>query len=37
MKQFTINGLNMLEHFLESVGERMQSFSESIGFVGRRR
>lgn len=37
MKQFTINGLNMLERFLESVGERMQSFSESIGFGGRGR
>lgn len=37
MKQFTINGLNMLEHFLESVGERAQSFSESIGFGGRGR
>lgn len=37
MKQFTINGLNMLERFLESVGERMQSFSENIGFGGRSR
>lgn len=37
MKQFTINGLNMLEHFLESVGERVQSFSENIGFGGRSR
>lgn len=37
MKQFTINGLNMLERFLESVGERVQSFSESIGFGGRSR
>ncbi len=37
MKQFTINGLNMLERFLESVGERVQSFSESIGFSGRSR
>lgn len=37
MKQFTINGLNMLERFLESVGERMQSFSENIGFGGRGR
>lgn len=37
MKQFTINGLNMLECFLESVGERVQSFSENIGFGGRRR
>lgn len=35
MKQFTINGLNMLECFLESIGERVQSFSESIGFSGR--
>ena len=34
MKQFTINGLNMLERFLESVGERVQSFSENIGFGG---
>lgn len=32
MKQFTINGLNMLEHFLESVGEKVQHFSENIGF-----
>ncbi|MCI8564237.1 MAG: recombinase [Lachnospiraceae bacterium] len=31
MKQFTINGLNMLERFLESVGEKVQSFSENIG------
>lgn len=37
MKQFTINGLNMLERFLESVGERVQSFSENIGFSGRGR
>ena len=37
MKQFTINGLNMLELFLESVGERVQSFSENIGFGGRSR
>lgn len=37
MKQFTINGLNMLERFLESIGERMQNFSESIGFGGRSR
>ena len=35
MKQFTINGLNMLECFLESVGERVQNFSENIGFGGR--
>ena len=32
MKQFTINGLNMLERFLESIGERVQRFSENIGF-----
>lgn len=37
MKQFTINGLNMLECFLESVGERVQSFSENISFGGRSR
>lgn len=37
MKQFTINGLNMLERFLESLGERVQSFSENIGFGGRGR
>ncbi len=37
MKQFTINGLNMLECFLESVGERVQIFSENIGFGGRSR
>ena len=37
MKQFTINGLNMLERFLESVGERVQSFAENIGFGGRSR
>ena len=37
MKQFTINGLNMLEHFLESIGERVQSFSENIGVGGRSR
>ena len=37
MKQFTINGLNMLERFLESVGERVQSFSENIGFSGKSR
>lgn len=37
MKQFTINGLNMLEHFFESVGERVHSFSENIGFGGRSR
>lgn len=32
MKQFTINGLNMFEQFLESVGEKVQRFSENIGF-----
>ncbi len=37
MKQFTINGLNMLERFLESIGEKVQSFSENIGFDGRSR
>ena len=37
MKQFTINGLNMLERFLESIGERIQNFSENIGFMGRSR
>ena len=37
MKQFTINGLNMLERFLESVGEKVHSFSENIGFGGRSR
>lgn len=37
MKQFTINGLNMLERFLESVGERVQGFTENIGFGGRSR
>lgn len=37
MKQFTINGLNMLERFLESIGERVHSFSENIGFGGRSR
>lgn len=37
MKQFTINGLNMLERFLESVGDRVHSFSENIGFGGRSR
>lgn len=37
MKQFTINGLNMLERFLVSVGERVKSFSENIGFGGRSR
>jgi len=37
MKQFTINGLNMLERFLESIGERVQSFSENISFGGRNR
>ena len=37
MKQFTINGLNMLERFLESIGERVQRFSENIGFGDRGR
>lgn len=37
MKQFTINGLNMLERFLESIGERVHSFSENISFGGRSR
>lgn len=37
MKQFTINGLNMLERFLESVGERVQNFSENISFSDRSR
>lgn len=37
MKQFTINGLNMLERFLESIGEGVHSFSENIGFGGRNR
>lgn len=37
MKQFTINGLNMLECFLESIGEKVHSFSENIGFGGRSR
>lgn len=37
MKQFTINGLNMLEHFLESIGEKVCEFSENIGFGGRSR
>lgn len=37
MKQFTINGLNMLERFLESIGEKVYSFSENIGFGGRSR
>lgn len=31
MKQFTINGLNMRRRFLETVGERVQNFSENIG------
>lgn len=35
MKQFTINGLNMLERFLESIGERVQGFTENKGFGGR--
>ena len=33
MRQFTINGLNMLERFLEFIGERVQGFTENIGFV----
>lgn len=37
MKRFTINGLNLLERFWESVWERVQSFSENIGFGGRSR
>lgn len=37
MKQFTINGLNILERFLESVGERVQGFTENISFGGRSR
>ncbi len=37
MEQFTINGLNMLERFFESIGERVHSFSENIGFGGRSR
>lgn len=37
MKQFTINGLNMLERFLESIGERVQGFTENKGFGGRNR
>lgn len=37
MKQSTINGLNMLERFLESLGERVQGFTENIGFGGRSR
>ncbi len=32
-----INSLNMLDRFLKSVGERVQSFSENIGFGGRGR
>lgn len=31
MKQFTIQGRNMLEHFLESIGERVQQFTQSLG------
>lgn len=30
MKQFTISGINLLERFLESVGERMQNFTEHL-------
>lgn len=35
MKQFTINGLNMLESFFESIGEKVRGFSENLGFGGR--
>lgn len=31
MKQFTIQGRNMLEYFLESIGERVQQFAQSFG------
>ena len=31
MKQFTINGKNMLERFLESIGEKVQRLVGSIG------
>ena len=31
MRQFTINGRNMLERFLESIGEKVQRFVGSIG------
>lgn len=34
MKQFVLNGKNMLEQFLESIGDRAQHFAERIG--GRR-
>ena len=37
MKRFTINGLNMLESFLEYIGEKVRVFSENIGFGGRSR
>lgn len=37
MKRFTINGLNMLESFLQSIGEKMREFSENIGFDSRAR
>lgn len=37
MKQFTINGLNMLERFLESINERVQGFTKNISFGGRGR
>lgn len=30
MKQFTISGINLLERFLESVGERVQNFTEHL-------
>lgn len=36
-KEFTINGLNMLERFLESIGEKVRGFSENIGFGGKSR
>lgn len=32
MKKFNLNELNMLKRFLESVGERGQSFTEESGF-----
>lgn len=31
MKQFTIGGINMLEKFLQSVGERVQKMVAGIG------
>ena len=30
MKQFTISGINLLERFLESVGERVRNFTEHL-------